>query len=39
MSEPAGRAQMELRLIQRSLQDDAFRQKLLEDPGRPWKRS
>ena len=32
MSEAAGRADMERRLIQRSLQDDAFRQKLLEDP-------
>ena len=32
MSEAAGRAEMERRLIERSLQDDAFRQRLLEDP-------
>ena len=32
MSEGAGRAEMERRLIERSLQDDAFRQRLLADP-------
>ena len=32
MSEATGRADMERRLVQRSLQDDAFRQLLLEDP-------
>ena len=32
MSEATGRADMERRLVQRSLQDDAFRQMLLEDP-------
>ena len=32
MSEAAGRAEMERRLIERSLQDDAFRQQLLADP-------
>ena len=34
MSEAAGsaRAEMERRIVQRSLEDDAFRQQLLEDP-------
>lgn len=32
MSEASGRAEMEQRLIQRSLQDDVFRQQLLADP-------
>ena len=32
MSERSGRAEMERRLIEKSLQDDAFRQRLLEDP-------
>jgi len=32
MSEAAGRAEMERRLIERSLEDDAFRQRLLGDP-------
>ena len=32
MSEAAGRAEMERRLIERSLQDDVFRQQLLADP-------
>jgi hypothetical protein len=32
MSEATGRAEMERRLVQRSLQDDAFRQRLLSDP-------
>jgi Nitrile hydratase, alpha chain len=32
MSEEAGREQMERRLVQRSLEDDAFRQRLIEDP-------
>ena len=32
MSEGSGRAEMERRLVQRSLQDDAFRRRLLEDP-------
>ena len=32
MSEASGREQMERRLVQRSLEDDAFRQRLLEDP-------
>jgi len=32
MSEASGREQMERRLVQRSLQDEDFRQRLLEDP-------
>ena len=32
MSEATGRAEMERRLVQRSLQDEEFRQRLLEDP-------
>ena len=32
MSEASGRADMERRLVEKSLQDDAFRQKLLADP-------
>jgi hypothetical protein len=32
MSEASGRAEMERRLIERSLQDDDFRRRLLEDP-------
>ncbi len=32
MSEASSRADMERRLVQRSLQDEAFRQRLLEDP-------
>ena len=32
MSESAGRAEMERRLIEKSLGDDAFRRRLLEDP-------
>ena len=28
----AGRAEMERRIVQRSIEDDAFRQQLLEDP-------
>ena len=32
MSEASSRAEMERRLVQRSLEDDAFRQRLLEDP-------
>jgi hypothetical protein len=32
MSEASGRAEMERRLLQRSLQDDDFRRRLLEDP-------
>jgi Nitrile hydratase, alpha chain len=32
MSEAAGRAEMERRLIERGLQDDVFRQQLLADP-------
>jgi hypothetical protein len=32
MSEATGRAEMERRLIERSLEDDSLRQKLLEDP-------
>ena len=32
MSEATGRAEMERRLIEKSLQDDAFSQRLLEDP-------
>ena len=34
MSEASGRAEMERRLVQRSLQDDAFRRRLLEEPRR-----
>jgi hypothetical protein len=32
MSEATGRAQMERRLIEKSVQDEAFRQRLIEDP-------
>ena len=32
MSETSGRAQMESRLVQRSIEDEAFRQRLIEDP-------
>jgi hypothetical protein len=32
MSEAAGRAEIERRLVERSLQDDTFRQRLLADP-------
>ena len=32
MSDATDRAEMERRLIEKSLQDDAFRQRLLEDP-------
>ena len=32
MSEGSGRAEVERRLIEKSLEDDAFRKKLLEDP-------
>jgi len=32
MSEATGRVEMERRLVGRSLEDDAFRQRLLEDP-------
>jgi hypothetical protein len=32
MSEASGREQMERRLVQRSLEDEDFRQRLLEDP-------
>jgi len=32
MSEATGRAEMERRLIERSLEDDVFRQQLLNDP-------
>jgi hypothetical protein len=32
MSEATARAEMERRLVGRSLEDDAFRQRLLEDP-------
>ena len=32
MSDATGRAEMERRLIEKSLLDDAFRQRLLEDP-------
>jgi hypothetical protein len=32
MSEATGRAQMERRLIEKSLEDDSFRQRLIEDP-------
>jgi len=32
MSEAAGREQMERRLVERSLQDEDFRRRLLEDP-------
>ncbi len=32
MSEGSGRQEMERRLIEKSLQDDAFRQRLIEDP-------
>ena len=32
MSEASGRAEMERRLIEKSIEDEAFRQRLLEDP-------
>jgi hypothetical protein len=32
MSEGSGKAEMEHRIVQRSIEDDAFRQRLLEDP-------
>ena len=32
MSEATGRAEMERRLVQRSMEDESFRQRLLEDP-------
>ena len=32
MSEGSGRQEMERRLIEKSVQDDAFRQRLIEDP-------
>jgi hypothetical protein len=32
MSEASGRAQMERRLVERSLQDEDFRRRLLADP-------
>ena len=32
MSEASSREEMERRLVQKSLEDDAFRQRLLEDP-------
>ena len=32
MSEASGRQEMERRLIEKSLQDEAFRQRLMEDP-------
>ena len=32
MSEASGRAEMERRLIEKSLQDGSFRQRLVEDP-------
>jgi hypothetical protein len=32
MSEATGRAQMERRLIEKSVEDEAFRQRLIEDP-------
>ena len=32
MSEGSGRAEMERRIVQRSIEDDAFRQRLIEDP-------
>ena len=34
-----GRAEVERRLLQRSIEDEDFRRRLLEDPGRPWSRS
>ncbi len=32
MSEGSNRAEMERRLIEKSLQDESFRQRLIEDP-------
>jgi hypothetical protein len=32
MSEGSGRAEMERRLVEKSLEDESFRQRLLEDP-------
>ena len=32
MSERSGRAQMERRIVQRSIEDESFRQRLIEDP-------
>ena len=39
MSEGSGRQEMERRLVEKSLEDDAFRQKIIEDPKGPWSRS
>ena len=41
MTEAAGggRAEMERRLVQRSIEDESFRQRLIEDPKGPWSRS
>ncbi len=43
MSEAAhadtGRAEMERSIVQRSLQDEDFRQRLLDDPKELWSRS
>ena len=39
MSEGSGRAEVERRIIQRSIEDEAFRQRLIEDPKGPWKRN
>jgi hypothetical protein len=39
MSEASGREQMERRLIEESSEDESFRQRLIEDPKGPWKRS
>jgi Nitrile hydratase, alpha chain len=32
MSEGSGRAQMERRIVQRSIEDESFRQRLMDDP-------
>ena len=32
MSEASGRAEMERRIVQRSIEDESFRQRLIEDP-------
>ena len=32
----SGRAGMERTIVQRSMEDEEFRQRLLDDPGPPW---
>ena len=39
MSEGSGRAEMERSIVQRGLEDENFRQRLLETPRLLWRRS